>query len=53
MHFLMTSKTLHRVVVLVDLGVGIQDSDKMLMEMLSEINQVYMLVLTKADKVKA
>lgn len=37
--------------MLVDVGVGLQDSDKMLIDMLSEFNKVFLLVATKADKV--
>ena len=43
---------LHRVILLVDIKVGIMDSDKMLLEMLNERQRPAMIVLTKADKVK-
>jgi GTP-binding protein EngB required for normal cell division len=39
------------VVLLVDIQVGLMDSDKMLIEMLTEAHKPFMLVLTKADKV--
>jgi GTP-binding protein len=50
--FLMNSKLLHRVMVLVDLSVGLQESDKLLIEMLTELKLVFMIVLTKADRLK-
>jgi GTP-binding protein EngB required for normal cell division len=36
----------------VDIEVGLMDSDKMLIEMLSDTLKPFMIVLTKADKVK-
>lgn len=44
--------SLHRVIVLVDISVGLMDSDKMLIEMLTEQHKPFLIVLTKADKVK-
>jgi GTP-binding protein EngB required for normal cell division len=38
--------------MLVDIKVGLMDSDKMLLEMLSECQRPSMIVMTKADKVK-
>ena len=37
---------------LVDLSVGLHDSDKMLMDALTESQQPFNLVLTKVDKIK-
>jgi GTP-binding protein len=50
--YLRKSMMLHRVILLIDIKVGIMDSDKMLLEMLSERQRPAMVVLTKADKVK-
>ena len=44
--------SLHRVMLLIDIDVGIMDSDKMLIDMLSEAQKPFIIVLTKADKVK-
>ena len=52
MKYLMGSAALHRVVILIDLQVGLQDSDKMLIDLLTEVQQTFMMTLTKADKVK-
>jgi len=49
--YLRKSQMLHRVILLVDIKVGLMDSDKMLLEMLSESKRPSMIVLTKADKV--
>jgi GTP-binding protein EngB required for normal cell division len=38
--------------MLVDIEIGIKDSDKMLIEMLTESTRPFMVVLTKADKIK-
>lgn len=43
---------LHRLILLVDMKVGLMDSDKMLIEMLTETHRPFMIVLTKADKLK-
>jgi GTP-binding protein EngB required for normal cell division len=40
------------VVLLIDSSVGIMESDKMLINMLAETHKPYLLVLTKADKIK-
>ena len=37
---------------LVDLSVGLHDSDKMLMDALTDSQQPFNLVLTKVDKIK-
>jgi GTP-binding protein len=50
--YLRKSMMLHRVILLIDIKVGIMDSDKMLLEMLNERQRPAMIVLTKADKVK-
>lgn len=39
-------------VLLVDMGVGLQDSDRLLVEMLTETHRPFLVVLTKADRVK-
>ena len=52
MTYLMQSKNLHRAIALIDSSVGFTDSDKFLIEMLTDINQTFMVVLTKADKLK-
>ena len=52
MSYLLKCCNLHRGILLVDVSVGLQDSDKMLIELLTEMNQIYILVMTKADKVK-
>ena len=44
--------SLHRVILLIDMVAGIQESDSMLMEMLTETKRPFMTVVTKADKVK-
>lgn len=51
MTYLNSSRNIHRSIVLVDLKVGLQDSDKMLIDMLTSMHLVFMVVLTKADKV--
>ena len=51
--YLMRSKSLHRVYQLIDLSVGINDSDLMLIKLLNDSTRPYNLVLTKADKVKS
>lgn len=38
--------------MLVDIEVGLLDSDKMLVDMLTEIKKPFLIVLTKADKLK-
>lgn len=38
--------------ILIDSVVGIQSSDKMLIEMLNNTQRTYVVVLTKADKLK-
>ena len=53
MAYFQHSAGLHRAIMLVDAEVGLQDSDKLLVDMLAEMNQVYMFVLTKADKVSS
>ena len=50
--YLMSSSSLQRVMLLVDLSVGLQDSDKLLMDTLTESSQPFTLVLTKVDKIK-
>ena len=50
--YLRKSMMLHRVILLIDIKVGLMDSDKMLLEMLSDRQRPAMVVLTKADKVK-
>lgn len=44
--------SLHRLILLVDMSVGLMDSDKMLIKMLADTHRPFMIVLTKADKVK-
>ena len=53
MQYLTESTKLHRVVMLIDIKAGMQDSDKLLVDMLTELDKIFMVVLTKADKVKA
>mmetsp|Transcript_6628 Transcript_6628/g.10656 ORF Transcript_6628/g.10656 Transcript_6628/m.10656 type:complete len:89 (+) Transcript_6628:601-867(+) len=50
--FVAYSPFLHRMVLLVDVNAGLMDSDKMLIDMLSELKKIYLVVLTKADKVQ-
>lgn len=38
--------------LLIDIEVGLMDSDKMLIEMLTESKKPFMMIMTKADKVK-
>lgn len=52
MDFTNQSSSLHRVFLLIDIEVGLMDSDKMLIEMLTETKKPFMMVMTKADKVK-
>ena len=49
--WLTLTNSLHRVILLVDSTIGLQDSDKMLVNMLTETHRPFMIVLTKADKV--
>ena len=49
---MMILSSLHRVLLLVDIQVGLMDSDKMLVSMLSETHKPFIIILTKADKVK-
>ena len=51
--YLNKSSSLHRVLLLIDLTTGVQDSDKMLLDKLTERTKTVSIVLTKADKVKA
>ena len=53
--YLNKSSSLHRVLLLIDLTTGVQDSDKMLLDMLIEKTKTktVSIVLTKAEKVKA
>lgn len=44
--------SLHKVVILIDSRVGVQDSDKLLFNMLTETSRMFVIVLTKADKLK-
>ena len=46
------STFLHRCVVLIDMKVGLQDSDKLLIDMLTDLQKIFLIVLTKADKVR-
>lgn len=50
--YLRKSAFLHRVLILVDIQVGLMDSDKMLIEMLTESQKPFIIIHTKADKVK-
>ena len=52
--YLNKSSSLHRVLLLIDLTTGVQDSDKMLLDMLIEKTKTktVSIVLTKAEKVK-
>ena len=45
--------TIQRVIFLVDMTAGLQDSDAMLMDMLTSRNMPFNLVLTKVDKFKS
>ena len=38
--------------LLVDIQVGLMDSDKMLIDMLTEAHKPFIIIFTKADKVK-
>jgi len=38
--------------MLIDIEVGLLDSDKMLVDMLTDIKKPFLIVLTKADKLK-
>ncbi len=51
--YLNKASSLHRVLLLIDLSAGVQDSDKMLLDMLIEQHKTVSLVLTKVDKVKS
>jgi len=51
-NYLRKSQMLHRVIMLIDIKVGLMDSDKMLLEMLADRQRPSMIVLTKADKIK-
>ena len=44
--------SLHRLIILVDINVGLMESDQMLIKMLSDTYRPFMIVLTKADKLK-
>ncbi len=44
--------SLHRVILLIDTAIGLSDSDKMLVEMLTETHRPFLTIMTKADKVK-
>eukprot|EP00347_Sterkiella_histriomuscorum_P013858 403363096 len=45
-------KDLHRVIILVDSVTGLMDSDKFLMQMLTDAHRPFQIVLTKADKLR-
>ena len=46
------STFLHRCVLIIDMKIGLQDSDKLLIDMLTDLQKVFLVVLTKADKVR-
>lgn len=50
--YLTKTTSLHRVLLLVDLGTGLQSSDEQLLDFLCEKTIMVNLVLTKSDKVK-
>ena len=50
--YLTKSSTLHRAMLLIDCNVGIQDSDRLLLEMLMTNRRLFSIILTKCDKVK-
>ena len=50
--YLKESTCLQRVLLLIDLNVGPQDSDKLLMDMLIESSRIYSVVFTKVDRCK-
>ena len=51
--YLTKSASLHRVMQLIDLSTGVQESDLMLLDLLCEHTKPFTIVLTKADKVKS
>lgn len=50
--YLRQSQLLHRVILLIDIEVGLMESDKMLISMLSDSHRPFVIVMTKADKIK-
>jgi len=50
--YLTRASSVHRVMLLVDLTTGLQESDSLVLDMLVEQTRPVTLVLTKADKVK-
>jgi GTP-binding protein EngB required for normal cell division len=40
------------VILLIDTAIGLSESDKMLVEMLTETHRPFITIMTKADKVK-
>ena len=53
MQYLTESIFLHRCVMLVDLKVGLMESDKLLINMLADLQKIFIVVCTKADKIPA
>ena len=51
--YLHKSKSLHRILLLIDINTGVQASDNMLLDLLVEKSKPVSLVLTKSDKMKA
>lgn len=51
--YLHHSPSLHRILLLIDINTGIQESDKMLLDLLVEKSKTVSLVLTKSDRMKA
>lgn len=51
--YLQNSKSLHRILLLIDINTGVQASDNMLLDLLVEKSKPVSLVLTKSDKMKA
>ena len=50
MIYLSKSKKLHRCIMLIDASVGLQENDKMLIDLLTEMQKPFILVMTKSDK---
>ena len=50
--YISEASSLHRIFVLVDAVAGIQESDKLLMDVLTDQTKPFNIVLTKADRLK-
>jgi GTP-binding protein EngB required for normal cell division len=51
--YLNEARSMHRILLLIDLNTGVTDQDKLIMDVLSDTSKPYNLILTKIDKLKS